>query len=311
MPHKRDVALDLRLIPCRAGGRSYYLDASAVRSVHRKEEWRLNWRSESPLGWLRQEGGEELPILDLARALGVSHTVVSNNAVVVDTGSGPKAWGVEGVGHVVNVSKDQLLPVPQPCVTKNSPPWVGVVSNDAGLGLCLAPHELGQPAPRPPAGESSSAVPAGQSTGRAILFHAFDGRGRRPEIRFCLGFGQVAELLTTPRLIPVPSGPPWVIGLIAWRGRSVPVIDLGWGVTGRTAACAGIEDYLIVRVNANGDLAAVTVFGRPEAVDLPFSCERENHPPLARPDWFPAVFKGQNQLFLTPAFASILATERA
>ena len=63
---RNDVAQDLRLIPCQAGGRSYYLDAASVRSVHRKEEWRLNWRTETPLGWIQYQG-EDVPILDLQR----------------------------------------------------------------------------------------------------------------------------------------------------------------------------------------------------------------------------------------------------
>jgi hypothetical protein len=52
------------------------------------------------------------------------------------------------------------------------------------------------------------------------------------------------------------------------------------------------------------------VFGRPEAVELPFACERENEPQLAQSGWFRAAFKRGHQLLLTPDFAGILATER-
>lgn len=313
---KRDAAKDLRLMPCQAGGRSYYLDASAVRSVHRKEEWRLNWRSDAPLGWVRR-GGEEIPILDLARALGVAHTTVADNAIVVETGTGPRAWGVGGVGRVVSLPLERILPVPETCWTEDSPPWIGVVTGEGTQALCVSPQHLGQetaPARRvvaPPTFDSSRPAPPGQAaTGRAILFSAYDGRGRLPEVRFCLGFGQVAELITAPRLIPVPSGNPWLIGLIVWRGRTVPVINLGWGVTGK-AAPVDTEDYMIVRATADGTHASVTVVGKPEAVELPFDCEREDRPPVTSPEWFRAAFRRKHQLFLTPDMAAILAAERA
>jgi chemotaxis signal transduction protein len=301
---KRDVARDLRLMPCQAGGRSYYLDASAVRSVHRKEEWRLNWRSDSPLGWIRHRG-EEIPILDLARALGVAHTTVSDSAVVVDTESGPKAWGVGSVGRVVALPEERILPVPAPCWTESSPPWMGVVTGEGTQALCVSPQHLGQSGTEVPRMlKHAPPGPAQQATGRAILFSA-----GLPNVRFCLGFGQVAEVITSPRLVAVPAGRPWLLGLIVWRGRSVPVIDLNWGVTGKGGA-ADTEDYLIVRATAHGDLAAVTLFGKPEAVDLPFDCEREDEPRVTSREWFRAAFKRDHELFLTPDFAAILAAER-
>jgi chemotaxis signal transduction protein len=309
---KRDVARDLRLMPCQAGGRSYYLDASAVRSVHRKEEWRLNWRSESPLGWIRH-GGEEIPILDLARALGVAHTVVSDNAVLVETESGPKAWGVGGVGRVVMLPEERVLPIPEPCWTENSPPWLGLVTGEGTQALCVSPQHLGQVShvAAAPQGRVESAGSHQPATGRAILFRAFLSGERARDVRFCLGFGQVAEFITAPRVVPVPAGRPWLLGLIVWRGRSIPVIDLGWGVAGKAAPAFETEDYLIVRANAAGALAAVTVAAKPEAVDLPFYCEREEDPRLAMPGWFRAAFRKDEGLVLTPDFAKILAAESA
>lgn len=309
---KPDAALDLRLMPCQAGGRSYYLDASAVRSVHRKEEWKLNWRSESPLGWIRYRGGE-IPILDLARALGVSHTTVAENAVVVETQEGPKAWGVGGVGRVLTLPGERILPLPESCLSENSPPWIGVALGESNQALCLSPQHLGtetavvpSPAVKPAATlPQARLLKDGKATGQAILFNAYDGRGRLPEVRFCLGLAQVAEFITAPSIVPVSAGRPWLIGVIVWRGRSVPLINLGWGVTGKPVAIE-TEDYLIVRTDGDDALAAVTVFGKPDAVGLPFECEREPEPRVNSPEWFRGSFKHKHQLFLTPDFGLIL-----
>ncbi len=308
---RNDVAQDLRLIPCQAGGRSYYLDAASVRSVHRKEEWRLNWRTETPLGWIQYQG-EDVPILDLARALGVSHTLVAESAVVVETEAGPKAWGVGGVGRVVALPEDRVLPVPPSCWTEDSPPWLGVVTGEGTQALCVSPQYLGlgDEFPRPAAHAAILTRPSSPAriTGRALLFSSYDGKGRLPDVRFCMGFGQVAEFVTAPRVVSIPSGRPWLTGLIVWRDRSVPVINLGWGVTGK-AGPVETEDYLIARATAEGEFAAVPVFGPPEAVELPFECDREYHPPVTSRDWFGAAFKRKHQLILTPDFPAILAAE--
>ena len=309
---KRDAALDLRLMSCQAGGRSYYLDASAVRSVHRKEEWKLNWRSETPLGWIRYRGAE-IPILDLARALGVSHTTVAENAVVVETEQGPKAWGVGGVGRVLTMAGERILPVPEACVSENSPPWLGVVLGESNHALCLSPQHLGSDTflepmtavKAAPSDLQARLLKDGKATGRALLFNAYDGRGRLPEVRFCLGLAQIAEFVTAPWIVPVPAGRPWLIGVMVWRGRSVPLINLGWGVTGKTTMVE-TEDYLIVRSAGDESLAAVTVFGKPDPVGLPFECEQEPEPRVNSPEWFRGSFKHKHQLFLTPDFGLIL-----
>lgn len=314
---RQNAGKTLRLMPCHAGGRSYYLDAASVRSVHRKEEWRLNWRSDSPLGWIRH-GESELPVLDLARALGVVHSQVADNAFVVDTVEGPRAWGVGGVGRVISVAGDQILPVPEPCLEANGgAPWLGLVTGQETEALCLAPQLLGaaemnNAAVFPAFSSSSSAAAAPPSagakpTGRAILFSAYDGKGRLPEIRFCFGFGQIGEFITAPQVIPFPGGPAWLSGLLVWRERTVPIVNLALASTGKPLPI-DTEDFLVVRATAGGIFAAVTVFGRPDTVELPFQCEQAaSTESLAHPDWFQGIYRRKHQVILLPDLSAILA----
>jgi chemotaxis-related protein WspB len=44
--------------------------------------------------------------------------------------------------------------------------------------------------------------------------------------RYAIDTGEIAEVLAVRALKAVPATPPWVVGLLAYRGRSVPVIDL-------------------------------------------------------------------------------------
>lgn len=309
---KNAVARDLRLMPCYAGGGSYYLNAARIRSVHRKEEWRLNWRSDAPLGWIKR-AGEEIPIHDLARAIGVSHRDVAGNAVVVDTPAGPRAWGVGAIGRVIEVPNDKLMPLPDACRGgAEAAPWLGVLNPDGEEpALCLAPERIGHPdAPQvatPPPVRSTG--PRQDPSGRAILFAAFDNKGRLPEVRFCVGYGQVAEFVVKPSLIPLPSAQAWLPALLVWRGRSVPVLNLAWGVNGRTAPAPETEDYLVVRTEGDESLVAVPVVGWPDSVDLPVEATPDPAPPVARANWFLAAFRRKHQLIFTPDFAAILRTQ--
>jgi chemotaxis signal transduction protein len=47
-----------------------------------------------------------------------------------------------------------------------------------------------------------------------------------PALTFALSLSQVPEVLELPPMIPVPFAPAFVSGLIRWRDRVVPVIDL-------------------------------------------------------------------------------------
>ncbi|MCC6536353.1 MAG: chemotaxis protein CheW [Bryobacterales bacterium] len=120
----------------------------------------------------------------------------------------------------------------------------------------------------------------------------------------------MAEFVVKPSLIPLPSAQPWLPALLVWRGRSVPVLNLAWGVNGRGAAAAAeTEDYLVLRTEGDESLVAVPVVGWPDSVDLPVEAAPELAPPVARADWFLAAFRRKHQLIFTPDFAAILRTQ--
>lgn len=55
------------------------------------------------------------------------------------------------------------------------------------------------------------------------------------EDRYALAAREVAEVLPLRRLKQIPEAPVWVAGLLAHRGRMIPVLDLSRRVLGRPA----------------------------------------------------------------------------
>lgn len=44
--------------------------------------------------------------------------------------------------------------------------------------------------------------------------------------RYAVDMASVAEVVPVPVLTRIPGGPPWLSGVVNWRGRVLPVIDL-------------------------------------------------------------------------------------
>jgi chemotaxis signal transduction protein len=44
--------------------------------------------------------------------------------------------------------------------------------------------------------------------------------------RYALDMRHVAEVVPVPHTTRVPGGPPWLTGVVNWRGRVLPVVDL-------------------------------------------------------------------------------------
>mgnify|MGYP001036912738 FL=1 len=63
---------------------------------------------------------------------------------------------------------------------------------------------------------------------------------------------QVNEILTMPRLSPVPNTKPWVKGIANVRGTLLPIMDLG-GFLGRASTMTRLSRVVVVR---HGELTA-------------------------------------------------------
>ncbi len=59
-----------------------------------------------------------------------------------------------------------------------------------------------------------------------MIFSTRQAESDEPALSFGLSITQVTEVLRPRPLIPVPTAPPFVLGLINWRDRPVPIIDL-------------------------------------------------------------------------------------
>lgn len=96
-------------------------------------------------------------------------------------------------------------------------------AGDGAAGPGPSPARNGstrQPAPPP-----TAPPPADRRPGAVALFSA-DPDGRQGDMLFGLSLAQVEEVLRSVPVTPVPGATGDLLGLIVWRDRAVPVVDL-------------------------------------------------------------------------------------
>jgi chemotaxis signal transduction protein len=151
-------------------------------------------------------------------------------------GAEPWAVGVDRVARFKS-APGKPQPVPPSMIDANAACYRGVIVDEGSVVLYLAPERLHPNAPRfadaaraiappamPPADGSSRRRP-----GRILVFYPWNvsrvvGMGRT---KFGLSYTQILEIVAGAKATPAPAAADHVLGLIPWRGRAVPVIDIG------------------------------------------------------------------------------------
>ncbi len=253
MPNQRANPGDLRLIRCGLGRETYGLDMAWVRGIQRAESLRPNPAAGEPAGWLPTREGD-VPVYSLASRFGQLRPAgVAPGRVITlnplssalspspnggEPGRGAPPWAllVDRVSQVISVPADRMEPLPPVAVNPSANYFQGVVRLGQELILLLAPERLHPEAPAPPPSgafappllRASAPLPPRSSAGRGriIVFSTTAPRPGERAVSFGLSVTQAPEILHPPPVTPVPAAPAFVQGLVNWRDRPVPVIDL-------------------------------------------------------------------------------------
>ena len=213
-----------RLLRLRHGGMLWAVAGDSVVEVVGTERVQRNPRptAGSPYGWLLGDA-EEIPVF-LPPESGLA-TRAPGAVVVLQPSIGPRCGlGVEAVEEVreVPVSRLRLLSAPADLVCRWAFPRV--ILWDDGMALEIAPEAV----PHPLVGMPQLDVPLLQtSSSSGLVVFALQGFG---ELRFALPTSQVVEVMQSSAPRRVPGARAALLGLCAWRGEPLPVLDLALAV---------------------------------------------------------------------------------
>ena len=159
-------------------------------------------------------------------------------------GGQPWALLADDVSRVIQIPADRLVPLPPVVVNPSADYFKGVILLNGRLTLFLAPERLhpdSLPNANGPVREAKSPDPtsspstrsgttgaegARRTRGQVLVFHTTEPDRAEHTLAFGLSISQVPEILGSLPVTPVPGAAAFVLGLVNWRGRPVPVIDL-------------------------------------------------------------------------------------
>jgi chemotaxis signal transduction protein len=320
------------------GEEIYGLNTSWVRGVQRAELLLSGAELDGgaapdppPDGWLSGDDGEQpLPVYGLGRLLGLPTQAQSGSqrVVVIDDGAHPWAMLVDRVSRVVPLPAEQILSLPSILVTPSANYFQGVIRREENLNLLLAPERLHpaagtdgprdggstepvfsihHPMPSPVVGEGSERSDQGE--GRIVVFSVSAASPDEGDISLALSVSQVPEVLDLPPVTPVPGAPPFALGLINWRGRSVPIIDLAQRLGLASGIAVNEHSRLMVTRSAIGTeqarLLAFPIHPTVRVLRLPLPSHPSQQPLPVDPSLTHGAFTLKNETLIVPALKAV------
>jgi len=334
----------LRLIRCGIADETYGLDMSWVRSIQRMDRLRRNPEvrdpstspRHSPVGWLPVNEGE-VPVFSLASRLAGSseeggalqRVVVLNPSPSLAPAKGieegqPWALLVDRVSQVIQVPADRVVPLPPIVINPSANYFKGVIELGEELILFLSPERLHPNAPLDASGPVREAadprirspkLSAGgqrRNQGQIMIYSTTAPQPGERALSFGLSLFQVPEILAPLPLVPVPAAPAFVLGLVNWRTRPVPVVDLDarLGLASQAKPSANGRTRLIITRDKGGGnqglLGGFLVRPAIRVLRLPIAHQSCNRTPPLDQTLIRGVVELENETLVIPNIRSIL-----
>ncbi len=233
-----------RYIRCTAGDETFALDMDAVYSIQRSDNLQLDPMVPHAIGWFPLRDAQ-LPVYSLCERLGMAKNgqTAAGRVVLMSPLPGQVAmWGlaVDQVSQVFTTNPDALSPLEEALCTGSERYFSAVLRQADDLYLMLEPASLhpdrpvplapkyyknNQAAPSPASSDQYFPRAAVQQTQQKQLI-VFSLPGLEGSLQFGLSITQVLEILAPLPVIGLPGAPDYILGLVNWRDRPVPLVDL-------------------------------------------------------------------------------------
>jgi len=263
------AATTIQLLRCSTPLGAYGFDATHVHAIERWENVTPATPGDAaaPVGHLG-----ETPVFSLAQLLAPSHaTPRAQGPVLLFDGFGLQ---VDRVARPATLPRQALRRLPKP-LRDECGPWQAVTRLDGELTICLAPEALASrfhasttPAPTwTGLGEDAPwATPAPTGASRLLCFRP---PGDARDAFFGVSYRQAIEITNLASFTALRTAHPCLAGLMDWRDRAVPVVQLDAMLGLAAGACPPLNTrVVVVRGGPTRELLAFPA-GTLAPVDLP------------------------------------------
>lgn len=230
------------LVRCEIDGQPYAFDSSDVRLIVRSDRVVAALdRSDGRIGVVH--GPEVIPVYSVPALLGLRRDAGrGEHAIVTASGTGLAAWQVDRVIRGPLDAASQRLPLPElagPVARR----WFKALLSDAGESSLVCSPAGMDPRLRAGARIDERALPPNvwsnpSAVQGAVALFSSETLPACSASRYAVSARRVLAVAHAIRVRTVPGTPPHVVGLAAWMGYAVPVLDFG-PRQGRTVPTSG------------------------------------------------------------------------
>jgi len=323
-----------RLVRCVVGNDTYCIDNDWLDSIQVVENLYPSRSADGSIGWIRRFD-EKVPVFRLADQISSSHSRgPSRQGVIMVLRKGERLWAllVDKVTAASEVPLDQMCPLPAVAGDTLRGHFRGVVVEEEGIMLYLAPDRVVPPEVSGVRSPAPDAVPARASHVRVaprriqvglrraaqqiITFSLVHENHMSSPVRFGVTAGQAVEIVSELPMIGVPHAPPFVVGLAKWRTLPIPVVDLGaWlGMTPapftpgcRLLLCRGT----IGRSDQDAGLLAVPAVDDIRKLDLPIEYRPWPEPVKWNGALALGIYRAERMMLVIPDLDAILSFQNS
>lgn len=326
-----------RLVCCAVQEEEYCFDLSDVRSIMRANQMALPSDQEphsaigAPLGWVAAQQ-DRLPVYDLAHRLALAprpDPQTSHEGFILLLKAAPSfAVRVDRITGSIALAQAQMTALPPIVAAGTDPLFQSIAQLEEKWLLCadvarLQPHTASADRPVsavsvvPPvavARVNNVEPPRKQAAAQVLIFlpaTTSEAGGEVVPLVFGLSITQVQQVTKLTKIISVPHAPPYVLGIINWRNRPVPIIDLKarLGLSATSANPKLIDPnsrLLIARAPHQPEPIGFLVNPQIKTFRLPIPYQALQQPLALAPDLVKGVFDLEGTPFVIPDLDAML-----
>lgn len=250
----------LRVARCSIGHEKYFVDLGGVASIQQSNVVRQLPTAEQPIGQLDTAQGP-IPVFSLSLLLHGEFQTLSSRAYCLIIHRDGRRWGlmVDHIQQSTELTDDRLMRLPHDLHAD----WcVGaalsdesVPTNDRRILLVLNPAAIDGQSPltfstRATAADRATEFVASRtvtSVRQLLLFELARETDSAARTSLAFNSAQVMEISGSRSVTPLPHAPTGVLGLIEWRGRSVPLLNLSTTLGLPEHTSSRLTRFVIVR----------------------------------------------------------------
>jgi len=290
VPIQGDNESSRTFLNTKIGDNSFFVNMSWVQSIERTDNLTKQPGNNNIIGSLTFERAniDVYSISDLLEIKPEDQDIMTERVVIIRKENMRIGLLVNSVSGIVEIQSDLVFDVPSIANSSLSNLFESIAISDNDLYLSISPDFLSAQKEqlshleddkasdlitKSPAHQNGDAT-GGAGSNQILIFKILDSNAEMSKYLFGMSISQVLQILEPQEIIGVPGSLDFVYGLINWRNRPVPVIDLYKRMGLKDSQINDQTRFVVARTLSKGLIICFPVYFDVNVVKLPLPHEK-------------------------------------